>query len=179
MAEVGLPHSLTTGNITATSINGVALPPPSQVFEYRLPAGTPGGAAAAPNVYEIRPINMGVPALAGGTDSTTIAGMNLNPATYEITIPAGTYDVFGYAGGLMTVEQARLWSTSAGTERLLGCNVGDAARTAYSMFQGRITGPDVVAVQFAGLIAFGNQDWGQPTGFGDELFLSVKFTQVA
>lgn len=160
------------------SINGVPLPYPTQVFEYRLPVGTPGGAAPGALAFYTRPINNGLPALSGGTNSTTIAGMNLNPGTYEITIPAGTYDVFGYVGGLMVTEQARLYSTASATPLIIGCSVGDDNRTNYSQFQGRITGPDVVAVQFAGFQAIGPQDWGQSSGFGDEVFLSVKFTRV-
>lgn len=160
------------------SINTVPLPYPTQVFEYRLPAGTPGGAAPGGTTFYTRPINNGLPALTGGTTSTTITGMSLNVGTYEITVPAGVYDVFGYVGGLMITEQGRLYSTTSSAELLMGCAVGNDDRTAYSMFQGRITGPDVVVVQFAGFSAAGAQDWGQASGFGDEIFLSVKFTRM-
>jgi hypothetical protein len=162
------------------SINGgVAGVPPQQVFEYRVPVGTNGGAASASLTFETRPINTGVPALSGGTNSTTIAGMNLNLGTYEITVPAGTYDVWGTVGGLMITEQGRLWSTTSSTELLLGTSVGEDNRTAYSVFQGRITGPDTVAVQFGGFVNTGPQDWGQGSGLGDEIYLSVKFTKLA
>jgi hypothetical protein len=63
--------------------------------------------------------------------------------------------------------------------RCVGCSVGNDDRTAYSHFQGRVTGPDVLTVQFAGLFAVGTQDWGQPSGQGTECYLSVKFTRVA
>ena len=160
------------------SINGVPLPYPSQVFEYQVPSLTNGGAAPAANTFYNRPINIGVPALSANA-STTIAGMSLNPSTYEITIPAGTFDVWGYVGGLMVVEQGRLWSTTASAVRCVGCSVGNDDRTAYSHFQGRVTGPDVLTVQFSGLFAVGTQDWGQPSGQGTECYLSVKFTRVA
>jgi hypothetical protein len=161
------------------SINGgVAGVPPSQVFEYRVPVGTPGGAASVSLAFETRPINNGVPALVANA-STTIAGMSLNPATYVITVPTGTYDVWGTVGGLMTTEQGRLFSTTSSTELLLGTSVGEDNRTAYSVFQGRITGPDTVEVQFAGFSVGGAQDWGQATGAGDEVYLSVKFTKLA
>lgn len=163
------------------SINGVPLPNPTQVFEYRLPVGTPGGAAPAPTFFFDRPINTGVPALSGGTNSTTIPGMNLNLGTYQITIPAGQYDVWGYVGGLMITEQGQLWSVSNSVVLLDGCSVGNDDRTAYSHFQGRITGPDVVTVRFAGFAALGIQDWGQPSGMASaaEVYLSVKFNRVA
>jgi hypothetical protein len=159
------------------SINGVPLPIPTQVFEYRLPAGTPGGAAPGPTTFYDRPINNGVPALVANA-STTIPGMSLNPGTYEITVPAGQYDVWGYVGGLMVTEQGRVWSTTSSTVLLNGTSVGEDNRTAYSLFQGRITGPDTVTVQFAGFTASGTQDWGQASGFGDEIFLSIKFNKV-
>lgn len=160
------------------SINGVSLPVPTQVFEYRLPALTPGGAAPGPTTFYTRPINNGVPALVAN-NSTTIPGMSLNPVTYVITIPAGQYDVWGFVGGLMITEQGRLWSTTSSTTLLQGCAVGDDNRTNYSQFHGRISGPDTVVVQFAGFASSGVQDWGQPSGFGDEIFLSVKFNKVA
>jgi hypothetical protein len=161
------------------SINGgVAGVPPSQVFEYRVPVGTNGGAASGSLVFDTRPINNGVPALVANA-STTITGMSLNPGTFVITVPAGTYDVWGTVGGLMTTEQGRLFSTTSSTTLLLGTSVGEDNRTAYSVFQGRITGPDTVAVQFAGFSAAGTFDWGQPTGAGDEVYLSVKFTKLA
>ena len=160
------------------SINGVPLPNPTQVFEYRLPVGTNGGVAPGLGAFFDRPINGGVPALVAN-NSTTITGMSLNPGTYEITVPAGEYDVWGFAGGLMVAEQARLWSTVTATELILGMCVGDDNRTAISTFTGRITGPDVVTVQFAGVVGGGAQDWGQATGVGDELYLQVKFTKVA
>ena len=160
------------------SINGVPLPYPTQVFEYRVPVGTSGGVAPGLGAFFNRPINNGVPALVAN-NSTTITGMSLNPGTYEITVPAGQYDVWGFAGGLMVAEQARLWSTATSTVLILGMNVGDDNRTAVSSFTGRITGPDVVTVQFAGVVGGGAQDWGQATGVGDELYLQVKFTKVA
>lgn len=160
------------------SINGVPLPNPQQIFEYRVPLGTNGGAAPGPNAFYNRPINTGVPALVANA-STTIPGMSLNPGTYEITIPAGTYDVWGTVGGLMVIEQGRLWSTASLATRLLGTSVGSDDRTTYSTFQGRITGPDVVTVQFSGLSSLGGQDWGQPSSQGDEIYLSVRFTRVA
>ena len=161
------------------SINGgVAGVPPSQVFEYRVPVGTNGGAASGSLVFDTRPINTGVPALVANA-STTITGMSLNPGTFVITVPTGTYDVWGTVGGLMTTEQGRLFSTTSATTLLLGTSVGEDNRTAYSVFQGRITGPDTVAVQFAGFSAAGTFDWGQPTGAGDEVYLSVKFTKLA
>lgn len=162
------------------SINGgVAGVPPQQVFEYRVPVGTPGGAAALPLTFETRPINIGVPALSGGTNSTTIAGLNLNLGTYEITVPAGTYDVWGAVGGVMITEQGRLWSSLSSTELLLGTSVGEDNRTAYSVFQGRITGPDVVTVEFGGFQAGGIIDWGQASGLGDEVYLTLRFTKLA
>jgi hypothetical protein len=161
------------------SINGgVAGVPPQQVFEYRVPVGTNGGAASAPLTFETRPINTGVPALVANA-STTIPGMSLNPATYVITVPTGTYDVWGTVGGLMTTEQGRLFSTTSSTELLLGTSVGEDNRTAYSVFQGRITGPDTVAVQFGGFSVGGAQDWGQASGLGDEVYLSVRFNKLA
>ena len=161
------------------SINGgVAGVPPQQVFEYRVPVGTNGGAASAPLTFETRPINTGVPALVANA-STTITGMSLNPATYIITVPTGTYDVWGTVGGLMTTEQGRLFSTTSSTELLLGTSVGEDNRTAYSVFQGRITGPDTVAVQFGGFSVGGAQDWGQASGLGDEVYLSVRFNKLA
>jgi hypothetical protein len=105
--------------------------------------------------------------------------MSLDPATFIITIPTGQYDVWGYVGGLMIVEQGRVFSTTSSTELLTGTAVGDDNRTNYSHFQGRISGPDTVAVQFAGFTASGTQDWGQSSGFGDEIFLSIKFNKVA
>jgi hypothetical protein len=141
-------------------------------------SGTAGGAAPGANTFANRPINIGIPALSANA-STTIAGMSLNPSTYEITIPAGTFDVWGYAGGLMVVQQARLWSTTASAVRCLGCSVGNDDRTSYSHFQGRVTGPDVLTVQFSGLGPIGVQDWGQPSSQGTECYLSVKFTRVA
>jgi hypothetical protein len=162
------------------SINGgVAGVPPSQVFQYRVPVGTPGGAATVPLTFETRPINTGVPALSGGTNSTTITGMNLNLGTYEITVPAGTYDVWGSVGGVMTTEQGRLFSTASSTELLLGTSVGEDNRTAHSIFQGRLTGPDTVVVQFGGFTVGGIIDWGQASGLGDEIYLTVKFTKLA
>lgn len=160
------------------SINTVPLPYPSQVFEYQVASGTAGGLAPSVNTWNNRPINIGVPALSANA-STTISGMSLNPGTYEITVPAGTYDVWGYAGGIMITQQARLWSTSASAVRCLGCSAGADDRNAYSHFQGRITGPDVVTVQFSGLISQGVQDWGQASSQGTECYLSVKFTRVA
>lgn len=161
------------------SINGgVAGVPPQQVFEYRVPVGTNGGTASAPNTWDDRPINTGVPALVANA-STTISGMSLNPGTYVITVPAGTYDVWGTVGGLMVTEQGRLYSTTSASTLLLGTSVGNDDRTAYSTFQGRMTGPDTVVVQFAGFSSGGAQDWGQASGQDDEIYLSVKFTKLA
>ena len=160
------------------SINSVPLPYPSQVFEYQVASGTAGGTAPSINTFHDRPINTGIPALVGNA-STTITGMSLDPMTYEITIPAGVYDVWGYVGGLMVTEQGRLWSTSASAVRCLGVSVGSDDRTAYSHFQGRVTGPDVVTVQFSGSTTAGTQDWGQASAQGTECYLSVKFTRVA
>jgi hypothetical protein len=160
------------------SINSVPLPYPSQVFEYQVASGTSGGTAPSINTFHDRPINTGIPALVGNA-STTITGMSLDPMTYEITIPAGVYDVWGYVGGLMVTEQGRLWSTSASAVRCLGTSVGSDDRTAYSHFQGRVTGPDVVTVQFSGSTTSGVQDWGQASAQGTECYLSVKFTRVA
>jgi hypothetical protein len=161
------------------SINGgVAGVPPQQVFEYRLPVGTNGGTASAPNTWDDRPINTGVPALVANA-STTISGMSLNPGTYVITVPAGTYDVWGTVGGLMVTEQGRLYSTTSASTLLLGTSVGNDDRTTYSTFQGRMTGPDTVTVQFAGFSSGGAQDWGQASGQDDEIYLSVKFTKLA
>jgi hypothetical protein len=161
------------------SINGgVAGVPPSQVFEYRVPVGSNGGTASAPNTWDTRPINTGVPALVANA-STTITGMSLNPGTFVITVPAGTYDVWGTVGGLMVTEQGRLYSTTSAATLLLGTSVGNDDRTAFSTFQGRVTGPDTVAVQFAGFTSGGTQDWGQASGQDDEIYLSVKFTKLA
>ena len=159
------------------SINSVPLPYPTQVFEYQVSSGTNGGTAPGTNAFHDRPINIGIPALVANA-STTIPGMSLDPATYEITVPAGVYDVWGYVGGLMVIEQGRLWSTSASAVRCLGTSVGSDDRTAYSHFQGRITGPDVLTVQFSGFTSTGGQDWGQPSAQGTECYLSVKFTRV-
>jgi hypothetical protein len=105
--------------------------------------------------------------------------MSLNPGTYVITVPAGTYDVWGTVGGLMVTEQGRLYSTTSASTLLLGTSVGNDDRTAFSTFQGRVTGPDTVAVQFAGFTSGGTQDWGQASGQDDEIYLSVKFTKLA
>jgi hypothetical protein len=160
------------------SINSVPLPYPSQVFEFRALQGTNGGTATGVNTWITRPINTGVPALVANA-STTISGMSLNPTTFEITVPAGVFDVWGYVGGIMNTQQGRLWSSTSALTLCLGCSAGANIRNAYSHFQGRITGPDTVVVQFNGLTSAGTQDWGQASGLGMEVYLSVKFTRVA
>jgi hypothetical protein len=148
----------------------------TQQFEYRLPAGTPGGNAGASGVWETRPLNGGIPTLSGGGGSSVISGMSLNLGTYQITVPAGTYLVYGSVGGLMITEQARLYST---TQVLLGTSVGNDSRTAYSTFTGTVTGPDLFDVQFLGFANVGPQDWGQATGYDDEIYAQVQFTKIA
>lgn len=160
------------------SINTVPLPYPSQVFEYRVPQGTNGGVGTPTVTWNTRPINTGVPALVAFA-STTIAGMSLDPLAYQITVPAGVYDVWGYVGGVMGTQQGRLWSVTSALTRVSGCSTGSSLRTAYSHFQGRITGPDVVVVQFNGATSSGNQDWGAASGLSLENYLSIKFTRMA
>ena len=164
------------------SINGIvpgaSTPPPRQVFEYRTGPGVNGGSGAPALTFNTRPINTAFPPLSGN-NSTTITGMSLNPATYQITIPSGIYDVTGYVGGLMTVEQARLLGNSGVV--LLGSTVGEDNRNAFSQLQGRISGPDNLFVQFCGFNATSSQDWGQAFGVAPltNVFLSVSFTKLA
>lgn len=152
--------------------------PPCQVFEYRLPSDQRGGDAPDVGAFYTRPINNGVPALSSN-NSTTISGMSLDPDTYVITVPSGTYDVTGYVGGLMIVQVGRLYSTTYSTTLLLGCAVGNDSRTSYSHFQGRITGPDTLTVEFAGVISYAvGLDWGQESNLDDNIYLSVRFIKV-
>ena len=158
-------------------VPGASTPPPRQVFEYRTGPGVDGGSGAPAQTFNTRPINTAFPPLSGN-NSTTITGMSLNPSTFQITVPSGIYDVTGYVGGLMTIEQARLLGNSGVV--LLGSTVGEDNRNAFSQLQGRISGPDNLFVQFAGLTRGSAQDWGQSAGFPtSEVYLSISFTKLA
>ena len=149
----------------------------SQQFSYKVAINTAGGTAPSASAWYTRPLNTAIPPLSG-SNSTTIAGMSLNSSNYQITVPAGTYQVWGNAGGVMVVEQARLNATNS-NNILLGTSVGNDNRTAYSTFTGTIVGPDTVSVQFNGLISSGAFDWGQGSGVDQEVYAQVQFTKIA
>lgn len=155
---------------------------PSQILQYALPSGTPGGAASSALVYLTRPINEGVPALTGGGNSTVISGMNLT--ANQFTLPAGTYAISGAVCGLMTVIKSRLYDVTNSQVVALGLSVGCETRNGFSPFYAEftITTPTVYEVQFCGADNFGAnpQCWGQACGFGDdEIYLQVLITKEA
>ena len=171
------PGLFALSNISTINGNPIPIPPLVQVFQYAVPSNTSGGVAPGLGFYP-RPLNTGVPALSGNA-STVIPGMSLNPGTYEITVPAGTYIVTGGAGGLMTTAQAQVWSTVTSNTVLLGTSVGDPGRTIHSTFTGPVTGPDVLMIQFAGSAPGGTFDWGQPGNFGvDEVYAQIQFVKI-
>lgn len=153
---------------------------PSQVLQYAVPSGTPGGAAPGANAYYTRPINQGVPALTGGGDSTVITGLNLTAD--QITLPAGTYAIQGSVVGLMTTIKSRLFDVTNNTVVALGLAVGADGRNNESTFYTEITiaAPTLFEVQFCGAQNFGLQDYGQPCNFGDdEIYLQMLITKEA
>lgn len=160
------------------SVDGLNGNLPSQVLQYAVPDGTPGGAAPGPNVYYQRPINQGVPALDVNGYSTAIAGMRLN--NNLITLPAGTYAISGSVVGLMTTIKSRLWDVTNNQVVATGLAVGADGRNNESTFYAEITitGSTVYEVQFCGAQAFGVQDWGQACNFGDEeIYLQMLITK--
>ena len=155
---------------------------PSQILQYALPSGTPGGPASSPLVYLTRPINQGVPALDISGNSVVIPGMNLT--SNQITLPAGTYAVSGSVCGLMTVIKSRFFDVTNNQVVALGLSVGAESRNGVSPFYAEftITGPTVYEVQFCGAQNFGAnpQCWGQACGFGDdEIYLQILITKEA
>lgn len=151
---------------------------PSQILEYALPSGTPGGAAPGAGAYYTRPINQGVPALTGGGDSTVIPGMNLTAD--QITLPPGTYTISGAVCGLMTVIKSRFYDVTNSQVVALGLSVGADGRNNVSPFYAEFTiaVPTVYEVQFCGAQAFGPQDYGQDCNFGDdEIYLQLLITK--
>ena len=152
---------------------------PSQIFEYALPSGTPGGAATQ-QIYQTRPINQGSPALDVNGYSTTIPGVRLN--NNLITLPPGTYAVSCSVVGLMTTQKARLYDTTNNVVLGIGLSVGAETRNNESSVSAEfsVVSPIEMAVQFWGLADFGNnpQCWGQPVGAGDdEVYLQLYLTK--
>ena len=154
---------------------------PSQIFEYALPSGTPGGAATQ-QVYQTRPINQGQPALDINGYSQTIPGCRLN--NNLVTLAPGTYYVFASVVGLMTIQKARLYDTTNNVVLGIGMSVGAETRNNESSVSAEftITAPIELAVQFWGLADFGGnaQCWGQAVGAGDdEVYLQLYITKEA
>lgn len=151
---------------------------PSQVLQYAVPSGTPGGTAPGAGVYYQRPINQGVPALDINGNSLAIPGMKL--ANNMFILPAGTYAIQGSVVGLMIVIKSRLFDVTNNQVVALGLAVGAENRNNESSFYAEITitEPTTYEIQFCGIQSFGVQDWGQPCGFGDdEIYLQVLITK--
>ena len=155
---------------------------PSQIFQYALPSGTPGGAAAQAQVYLTRPINEGIPALDMSGYSQTIPGCRLDNDL--ITLAPGTYSVSCSVVGLMTLQKARLYDTTNNVVLAIGMSVGAETRNNESSVSAEftITAPIDMAVQFWGFDNFaGNTScWGQAVGAGDdEVYLQLYITKEA
>lgn len=153
---------------------------PSQIFQYSVASGTPGGAATQ-QVYQTRPINSGIPALVNGY-SPTIPGCRLN--NNLITLAPGTYYVYASVVGLMVTQKARLYDTTNNQVIAIGLSVGAETRNNESSVQAEftITAPIQLAVQFWGSNDFGAnaQCWGQAVGAGDnEVYLQLYITKEA
>jgi len=152
---------------------------PSQIFQYSVASGTPGGAASSAQQYLTRPINVGQPALVNGY-STQIPGVRLN--NNLITLPPGTYAVSCSVVGLMTTQKARLYDTTNNQTIAIGLSVGAETRNNESsvMAEFSVVSPIEMAVQFWGFDNFaGNTNcWGQPVGAGDnEIYLQCLITK--
>ena len=153
---------------------------PSQIFEYSVASGTPGGAASSAQQYLTRPINQGQPALDVNGYSTTIPGVRLN--NNLITLPPGTYAVSCSVVGLMTTQKARLYDTTNNVVLAIGMSVGAETRNNESSVSAEfsVVSPIQMAVQFWGFDNFaGNTNcWGQPVGAGDnEVYLQLYLTK--
>lgn len=161
--------------VSVNNLNGNL---PSQILQYALPSGTPGGVAPNELVYYQRPINQGVPALDINGNSIAIPGMNLTNNLF--ILPAGTYAVNGSVCGLMTTVKSRLWDITNNTAIAIGLSVGSEGRNGVSPFYAEftITEPTMYEVQFCGAQTFGVQDWGQACSFGDdEIYLQLLITK--
>lgn len=151
---------------------------PSQVLQYALPSGTPGGQAPGGSAYYQRPINEGLPALTQNGDSTAIPGMNLT--NNQFTLPPGTYAIQGSAVGLMTVSKVRLFDVTHNSTAAIGLASGSEQRNALSTFYTELTilEPTTYEAQFWGFQSSGVQDYGQPVGAGDdEIYLQILVTK--
>lgn len=153
---------------------------PSQIFQYAVPSGTPGGAAANPQVYLQRPINVGIPALDVNGYSIAIPGCRL--LNNQITLPAGTYSISCSVVGLMTTQKARLYDVTNNEVIAIGLSVGAETRNNESsvMTELTIVEPITMEVQFWGFDNFGGstQCYGQPVSAGDdEIYLQMLITK--
>jgi hypothetical protein len=150
---------------------------PSQLFQYALPSGTPGGAGIA-QTYQTRPINQGIPSLDVNGFSIAIPGCRL--LNNEIILPAGTYSISASVVGLMTAQKARIFDVTNNVVLAIGLSVGAESRNNESsvMCEATFFGSTTIAIQFWGVQAFGNQDWGQAVGAGDdEIYLQCLITK--
>lgn len=153
---------------------------PSQIFEYSVASGTPGGSASAPQTYLTRPINVGIPALDVNGYSIAIPGCRL--LNNQITLPAGTYSISCSVVGLMTTQKARIYDVTNNEVIAIGLSVGAETRNNESsvMTELTIVEPTTIAIQFWGLDNFGGstQCWGQPCSAGDnEVYLQCLITK--
>lgn len=173
------------------SLWNVATPPPStapseQTLQFQQPAGVAGGAALTAG-WDARPLNIGIPTLSPSGQSTTIPNLTLDiggPSVYggaqQFTLNAGTYGFWASVGNLQITSQCRLFDTTNNVVVALGTSVANDTRTTYSTLSGLITltAPATFELQSIGfLISGGNQDWGQPTGFGTEVYATITFYQ--
>jgi len=152
---------------------------PSQIFQYALPSGTPGGAATQ-QVYQTRPINEGIPALDVNGYSISIQGCRL--LNNQIILPAGTYSISCSVVGLMTTQKARILDVTNNVVLAIGLSVGAESRNNESsvMCEASFVEPTTIAIQFWGLQDFGGnaQCWGQPVTAGDdEIYLQCLITK--
>ena len=153
---------------------------PSQVFQYALPSGTPGGVAPNPLVYYTRPINQGIPALDVDGYSIGIPGCRL--LNNEIILPPGTYFITANVVGLMLTQKARIFDVTNNVVLAIGMSVGAETRNNESSVSCEVTFTETttIAIQFCGSDNFGGnaQCWGQPCSFGDdEVYLQCYLTK--
>lgn len=135
-------------------------------------AAAESGGSFIANTWQVRPINT--------VAYNTIAGATLEPELYQITLPAGSYWISGWAAGFNVGQhQTMLYNVTASAALLPGSNefAADAMQT-DSVVNGVIKLTDTTVIDFRHIVSLGGSlgmgftpDNGLPSIFAE---LSIR-----